>query len=124
MLNQINLVGHLVADPGSEYTPNGIAVTKFRVACNRDRKTDEGQYETDFFNIVAWRKTAEFVRDYISKGRLVAIAGRLVSRSYVANDGQKRYVTEITAERVYPLEKKDADTSTGADPEEDCFADD
>lgn len=131
-LNQIIVIGRLCADPEGQYTSSGHAVTKFRVAVDRDFKNQEtGERETDFFNCVAWRKTAEFVSQYVTKGRLVAVSGRMQVRSWVTDSGEKRYVSEIVAASVQPLDKQQeggsAPSSIGnghaAEPGEDPFAD-
>src|SRR5262245_53342127 len=106
MLNRIVLIGRLTKDPESQYTPNGIAVARFRIAVDRPTKNPEtGEKETDFIDIVAWRRTAEFVTQYVTKGRLVAVDGRLQIRSWVGQDGQKRYNTEVVADNVQTLDK-------------------
>ena len=106
MLNRIVLIGRLTRDPESSYTPNGIALAKFTIAVDRPTKNQEtGEKETDFINIVAWRRTAEFVTQYMTKGRLVAVDGRLQIRSWVAQDGQKRYMTEVVADNVQGLDR-------------------
>src|SRR5438270_4012416 len=106
MLNRIVLIGRLTKDPESKYTPNGIAVAQFSIAVDRFSKNPEtGEKETDFINIVAFRRTAEFVTQYITKGRLVSVDGRLQIRSWVAQDGTKRYMTEVIADNVQGLDR-------------------
>lgn len=106
MLNRIVLIGRLTKDPESSYTPNGIALAKFRIAVDRPTKNQEtGEKETDFIDIVAWRRTAEFVTQYITKGRLVAVEGRLQIRNFVGQDGQRRYFTEVVADNVQGLDR-------------------
>lgn len=106
MLNRIVLIGRLTKDPESQYTPSGVALAKFRIAVDRPTKNPEtGEKETDFIDIVAWRRTAEFVSQYITKGRLVAIEGRLQIRNFVGQDGQKRYFTEVVADNVEGLDR-------------------
>jgi len=106
MLNRIVLIGRLTKDPESSYTPNGIALAKFRIAVDRPTKNAEtGEKETDFIDIVAWRRTAEFVTQYITKGRLVAVEGRLQIRNFVGQDGQRRYFTEVVADNVQGLDR-------------------
>src|SRR2546421_9341363 len=106
MLNRIVLIGRLTRDPESQYTPSGIALAKFGIAVDRVSKNPEtGEKETDFIDIVAWRRTAEFVTQYITKGRLVAVDGRLQIRQWVGNDGTKRYNTEVIAENVDTLDR-------------------
>ena len=101
MLNHIVLMGRLTADPELKRTPNNVAVTTFTLAVERDFKTQDGSKETDFFSIVAWRNTAEFVSKYFSKGRMAAVEGRLQTRKYQDKDGNNRTVTEILADNVY-----------------------
>jgi len=114
MLNRTVLIGRLCADPEVKYTPAGVQVATFRLAVNRITKNEAGEYDADFFNIVAWRRTAEFVGNYLTKGRLVSIEGRLQTRSWVAQDGTKRSTVEIVADNVEGLDKKsDAAGSDG-----------
>src|SRR5579871_2974794 len=95
-LNRVVLIGRLTRDPEMKYTTNGVPVAQFGIAVNRYTKNEQGEYETDFFNIVAWRRTAEFVSNYLTKGRLVAVDGRLQTRSWVdQQSGQKRTAYEI-----------------------------
>ena len=101
MLNTVSLVGRLTKDPEVRRTNTGKAVTSFSVACDRNTK----EKQTDFFNVVAWGNTAEFVGKYINKGRLVAVDGRLQTRSYQNRDGNNVYVVEIVANNVYGLDK-------------------
>src|SRR6266542_2734584 len=118
MLNRIVLIGRLTKDPESKYTPNGIAVATFRIAVDRYSQNPEtGEKETDFFNVVAWRRTAEFVTQYITKGRLVAVEGRMQMRSWTAQDGSRQTIYEVSADRVQGLDRP-RDDSGGAPPEE------
>lgn len=111
MLNRIVLIGRLTRDPESQYTPSGVALAKFTVAVDRFTKNPEtGEKETDFIPIVTWRRTAEFVTQYVTKGRLVAVEGRLQIRSWVQQDGSRRSWTEVVADDVQTLDKpRDAD---------------
>ena len=106
MLNAVSLVGRLTKEPELKYTPNGIAVASITLAVNRPFSNQQGNREADFINIVIWRKQAENVANYLRKGSLVGVEGRLQSRSYEGNDGKKVYVTEVVAENVSFLEKK------------------
>lgn len=117
MINRVILVGRLVADPELRKTQSGASVASFRLAVER-RKTKDGKQETDFFNITAWQKTADLICQYLKKGSLVGIDGRLQNRSYETQSGEKRYVTEVIAETVQFLEsKKDGESNTQeADP--------
>lgn len=114
MVNRIVLVGRLTRDPEFSYTPSGVAVVKFGIAVDRVSKSESGEREADFVNIVAWRKTAEFVRDYLRKGRLVAVDGRLQIRQYTAQDGSRRSATEVIADSVQGLDRaREADGTPG-----------
>jgi single-strand DNA-binding protein len=110
MLNQTVIAGRLVRDPELKYVPSGDPVCQFTVAVDRDYAKD-GQRETDFFDCVAWRKTAETVANNLGKGRLVGVTGRMQSRSYDTQDGQKRRVWELQVERVHFLDRKPKDES-------------
>lgn len=104
MLNNVTLAGRMTKDPEIRRTQSGKAVVSFSIACERDF-TNKGEKVTDFFNIVAWGNTAEFVGKYIGKGRMVAIAGRLETRSYENRNGDKVHVTEVNASSVYPMDR-------------------
>ena len=102
MLNKIFLQGRLVADPELRHTQSGVAVASFRIACDRDFKgKDPNAQSADFINIVAWRQTAEFISRYFSKGSMILVDGRIQTRDYTDNNGQRRYVTEIVADNVH-----------------------
>lgn len=106
-LNRVTLVGRLVADPELKYTPQGVAVAQLRIAVNRVTKNEAGEYESDFFNMVAWRRSAEFASTYLKKGRLISVDGRLRTRSWVDQaTGQKRSVVEIEAENLEGLDRR------------------
>ncbi len=100
MLNRVVLIGRLTADPELRYTQNGTAVASFSLAVERPFKKPDGGKETDFIPIVAWRKLAEVCSNYLSKGSTVAVEGRIQIRSYQAQDGSKRYVTEVISDNV------------------------
>lgn len=101
MLNRAILQGRLVADPELRRTQNGTAVVSFRIASDRDFKSkDPNAQNADFINIVAWRQTAEFIARYFTKGSMILIDGRIQTRDYTDQSGQRRYVTEILAENV------------------------
>lgn len=117
MLNRIVLVGRLTKDPDSQYTPTGIPVARFRLAVERNfRNQETGEKETDFIDVVAWRKLAEIVTQYYTKGRLVAVDGRLQMRSWVQQDGQRRVTYEVVAENTYALERAREPEAVGATP--------
>ncbi|AEE97766.1 single-stranded DNA-binding protein [Mahella australiensis] len=105
MLNKVILVGRLTRDPETRYLPSGVSVTNFTVAVDRNFTSQDGQRGADFIPIVTWRKLAELCANYLAKGRLVAISGRLQMRSYDGQDGQRRYVTEVVADEVQFLDR-------------------
>jgi len=108
-LNRVILIGRLANDPELKYTPSGIAVTSFRLAVNRpmsaEARTNGQEKQADFFSIVAWRQSAEYAANYLGKGRLVAVEGRLQVREYVTQDGQKRRDAEIVANSLKSLDR-------------------
>ena len=102
MLNHIVIMGRLTRDPELRRTGSGLPVASFSVAVDRDfGKNENGEKETDFIDCVAWRNTAEFVSKYASKGRMVAVSGRLQIRSWTDKDGNKRRTAEVVADNVY-----------------------
>jgi len=113
MLNRIILIGRLTRDPEIRYTPSGVAVANFTLAVDRSFKNAQGEREADFINIVAWRQLGENCANYLSKGKLAAVDGRLQIRSYEANDGSKRTVAEVVAEDVRFLSPKDGGAPSG-----------
>ena len=121
-LNRVMIIGNVGSEPEMRFTPNGKPVTSFRVATNRAYTTPEGdrKEETEWFTIVAWNRLAEQCNQFLNKGRLVYAEGRLRTRMWEGQDGQKRYRTEIIAQRVSFLDKKGATPSAdGSDkPEE------
>ena len=105
-MNQVCLVGRLTRDPKLAYTPTGVANTSFTLAVNRTFKTQNGEQEADFINIVVWRKAAENAANYLKKGSLAGITGRIQTRNYEGQDGKRVYVTEVIAESVQFLDSK------------------
>ena len=101
MLNRIILMGRLTRDPELRRTQSGTAVTSFSLAVDRDFKSQSGEKETDFIDIVAWRNTADFVSKYFSKGRMAVVEGRLQIRDWVDKDGGKRRSAEVIADNIY-----------------------
>ena len=99
-MNKVILIGRLSQDPEMRTTPNGVATTNFNVAVSRNYTNQNGERETDFFRCVAWRKQAENIAKYCQKGSQVAVEGRLQSRNYEAQDGTRRYVTEVICDNV------------------------
>lgn len=104
-MNKVVLIGRLTKDPELRFTPGtGTAVASFTLAVNRDFKNSSGEYDADFIPIIVWNKRAETVANNLNKGRLVAVSGRIQTRSYDAKDGTRRYVTEIVADNVQFLD--------------------
>ena len=101
MLNRIVLMGRLTRDPELRRTQSGTAVTSFSIACDRDFKSQSGEKETDFIDVVAWRNTAEFVSKYFAKGRMAVVEGRLQIRDWTDREGGKRRSAEVVADNVY-----------------------
>lgn len=118
-MNKCILIGNLTKDPEISTTSNGVSVCRFTLAVTRRYSNSEGERDTDFINIVAWRSLAENCHKFIKKGSKVAVVGNIQSRSYDATDGTKRYVTEIVAEEVEFLTTKNADSSDVKDKKED-----
>ncbi|EGP9802553.1 TPA_asm: single-stranded DNA-binding protein [Listeria monocytogenes] len=106
MMNRVVLVGRLTKDPDLRYTPAGVAVATFTLAVNRPFKNGQGEQEADFIQCVVWRKPAENVANFLKKGSLTGVDGRVQTRNYEGNDGKRVYVTEIVAESVQFLEPK------------------
>jgi len=106
VLNRIVLIGRLTKDPELRYTPNGKAVAGFTLAVDRPFKNQQGERETDFINIVVWGSQAENCANYLSKGKLAAVDGRLQIRTFDGQDGQRRWVTEVVADNVRFLSPK------------------
>ena len=114
-LNRVVLVGRLTRDPEMRTTTNGNKVANFGLAVDRQRKSQDGQ-DVDFFNVSAWGNSAEFVANYLTKGRLVAVDGRLQTRKYTTQDGQNREVVEIVADNVQGLDRPRDDAGGGQTP--------
>lgn len=111
MINNCTLVGRLVADPNLRYTSSGTGVATFTLAVNRNFTSADGNREADFINCVIWRKPAETLANYAKKGVLIGVTGRIQTRSYDNQQGQKVYVTEVIADNFQMLESKKADSS-------------
>lgn len=120
-MNRTILVGRLTADPELRTTPNGIATTRITVAVNRMPNAN-GERVADFINVVIWRRQAENVAKYCTKGSLVGIDGRIQSRSYDAQDGTRRYVTEVIADNVTFLGSRNSAGSGSYAPQGDSYA--
>ena len=105
-MNKAFLIGRLTRDPELRYSSSNAAIVNFSIAIDRQYTNNQGQRETDFINIVAFQKQAENIKKYVSKGSLVAVDGRIQTRSYDGEDGKKRYVTEVIADNVQFLDSK------------------
>ncbi|WQC38327.1 single-stranded DNA-binding protein [Streptococcus pneumoniae] len=112
MINNVTLVGRLVAPTDLRKTPNNVSSLQGTLAVNRNFKNENGEREADFINFQAWRGTADIIAQYCSKGSLIGIIGRLQVRSY-EKDGQRRYVTEVIAESVALLESRNSQHGQG-----------
>ncbi len=108
MMNRVVLVGRLTKDPDLRYTPSGVAVATFTLAVNRTFTNQQGEREADFINCVIWRKPAENVANFLKKGSLAGVDGRIQTRSYDGQDGKRVYVTEVLAESVQFLEPRNS----------------
>ncbi len=126
-LNKVMIIGNLGRDPEMRYTPNGSAVTSFSVAVSRRWNAQDGQQQedTEWFNVVAWNKLAETCNQSLSKGRRVYVEGRLQTRSWDGQDGQKHYRTEVIASTVLFLDSRPrgAESAVGASVSEDVDGD-
>jgi single-strand DNA-binding protein len=109
MLNQIFIMGRLTRDPELRRTQSGTAVASFALAVDRDFKTQDGEKETDFIDVVAWKSNAEFVSKYFRKGRMAVVAGRLQMREWQDKEGNKRRSAEVVADHVYFADSKKDD---------------
>ena len=111
MLNKIIIMGRLTRDPELRRTGSGTAVTSFSLACDRDFKSQSGDKETDFIEVVAWKNTAEFVSKYFSKGRMALVDGRLQIRDWTDKAGNKRTTAEVVADNVYFADSKRSESN-------------
>ena len=120
--NKVMLGGRLTADPELKQTPNGIQLVTFSIAVNRRyRSNDNNQQATDFFNVTAWRQTAEFVARYFKKGSSIFVVGSLQNRTWTDQQGAKRYATDIVADEVNFVDSR-GDGSTAAPYTPDAYA--
>ena len=113
MLNNISLVGRLTKDVELRYTPSNVAVATFTLAVNRTFKNENGDREADFINCVMWRQQAENLANWAKKGALIGITGRIQTRSYDNQQGQRVYVTEVVAETFQLLESRNSQSQQG-----------
>ncbi|WP_422404333.1 single-stranded DNA-binding protein [Mammaliicoccus sp. JADD-157] len=114
MINKSVLVGRLTSDPQFRTTPSGVQVANFTLAVNRKFTNQQGEREADFINCVVFKKAAENVNQYLSKGKLAGVDGRIQSRSYENKEGQKVYVTEVVCDNVQFLEPKDSQNGSNS----------
>lgn len=105
-MNKVILIGRLTANPELRYTTSNNAVTTFSIAVDRNFKNESGNYETDFINVVAWNKKAELIHEYVQKGDLIGVIGRLQVRTYQNERGENRRATEVVLEEVEFLKTK------------------
>ena len=110
MINRVVLIGRLTRDPEHRTTNTGKTVCDFSIAVQKRVKPQDGSPDADFFRVNAWERTAEYVSNYLHKGRLVAVEGRLQSRKYTASDGTNREVVEVVADNVQALDRPREDT--------------
>lgn len=112
-INRVVLIGRLTRDPELRTTTSGKSVTDFSIAVDKRIKPTDGSPTADFFRVTAWGATAEFVTNYLHKGRLVAVEGRLQSRKYTAQDGTQRESVEVVADQVQGLDRPRDDAGGG-----------
>lgn len=128
MLNNVVIMGRLTRDPELRRTQSGTAVTSFTMAVDRDFKSQSGEKETDFIDVVAWRNTGEFAAKYLAKGRMAAVEGRIQVRDWQDKDGNRRKSVEVVADNVYfadsKRDSKPQESSTVDDQEFDEIEDD
>lgn len=121
MMNRVVLVGRLTKDPDLRYTPNGVPVASFTLAVNRTFTNQQGEREADFINCVVWRKPAENAANFLKKGSLAGVDGRIQTRSYEGQDGKRVYITEVQAESVQFLEPKNSNTQRNEEPQQQQY---
>ena len=114
-MNRVTLVGRLTARPELRYTGSNLPYARFTVAVNRNFRSNDGQTEADFISVIVWRKQAENVCNFLDKGRLVSVDGRLQTGSYTDKDGNKRYTTDVVADSVQFLESKNTRSEASTD---------
>ena len=128
MLNKVIIMGRLTREPELRRTQGGTAVTSFTLAVDRDFKSQSGEKETDFIDVVAWRNTGEFAAKYLAKGRMAAVEGRIQVRDWQDKDGNRRKSVEVVADNVYfgdsKRDSKPQESRTVDEPEFDEIEDD
>ena len=112
-MNKVILIGRLTKDVEMRQTPNGVSLARFSIAVTRRFKTSNGEYDADFINCIAWRKTGEFIARYFQKGSMMAVVGSIQTRSWDGNDGKKQYATEVIVDEAYFTGSK-SENSTGS----------
>ena len=127
-MNSVNLIGRLSNSPEIRHTANNQVVCRFTLAVTRRFKNQAGDYEADFINCVAFSKTAELIGNYVEKGQQLAVEGRIQTGSYTAQDGSKRYTTDVVVENITFINSKrknepQAENQTQSSEKEDIFAD-
>ena len=113
MINNVVLVGRLTKDPELKMTPSGIAVARFTIAVNRPFTSQGGEKKADFINCIAWRKQAENLANFMRKGGLIGVSGRIETGSYDGQDGKRVYTTEVVADNIQFLESKNSGNQQG-----------
>lgn len=121
MINNVTLTGRLTKDVDLRYTGTGTAVASFSMAVDRQFKNANGEKETDFINVVAWRKTAETLAEHTRKGSLIGIVGRIQTRNYEGNDGKRVFVTEVVADSFTFLESKKQSDGNGSGSQAESY---
>lgn len=116
-LNKVILTGHMTADPELKQTQSGVSVITFNIGVTRKRVKADVEPGSDFFTIVAWRSTADFVARYFRKGNAITVVGELQNRSWEDQNGNKRYVTEIVADEVEFVERREANNTAESTPD-------
>ncbi|PWU68300.1 single-stranded DNA-binding protein [Gracilibacillus dipsosauri] len=116
MLNRVVLVGRLTKDPNLRYTPNGVAVANFTIAVNRPFTNQNNEREADFINCVVWRRPAENLANFMSKGSLIGVDGRIQTRNYDNQEGNRVFITEVLAESIQFLESKSGSANQSSNP--------
>ena len=112
-MNKVILMGRLTRDVEMRQTPNGVSLARFSIAVTRRFKNSNGEYDADFINCIAWRKTGEFIARYFQKGSMMAVVGSIQTRSWDGNDGKKQYATEVIVDEAYFTGSK-SENSTGS----------
>ena len=122
-MNKVILTGRITKDPELRYTPNGMATLAFTVAVDRQVRSQDGTRQADFINCVAWGQQADFMSRYVHKGNMLAVTGRIQTRSYQGQDGQTRYVTEVVVEAVENMSPRDPNQAPQANfqPQQNQF---